>query len=156
LKVVHGSLPQGVAAPADADGRGRRRSHGLRTPVFRTLRQIEPAIIPAWFGTEITGPVFHRGFIEQVTAPISFLLEPRGRERLFTFHPIRHLNITGIQTREEFTLLLALPELKDLISLGLDAQNLDDDSNLHLIRSAGKNLTWKSHKWDNPGSLPFA
>ncbi len=100
----------------------------------------------AWFEAEgVREAEFHGGFIEFVTAPASVLLNPDRRRSLLGDDPIRHINIVGIESERDFTMIVSSPEMKRLISLSADGQGLGDESMFHLAwRSNLTNLRWLS------------
>jgi hypothetical protein len=117
----------------------------LRTKTEEILLDHEQSMIPRWFRElGIRDPVFYRGFVEGCVVPFKVLINPRYREQLFDFSPIRHLTVTGMEEGERVDLLFGSVEFRNLVSLAMDRQRLTDQSLRSLSEYHPSKLRWLS------------
>jgi len=69
----------------------------------------------------IRDPVFHRGFVEEVTIDAARLAE--AAPRVFNLAPVLHLTLANVRAAPD---VLASPALSRIVSLALPRQDLDD------------------------------
>jgi hypothetical protein len=101
---------------------------------------------------------FHRGFVELVQIAASSLREHQNR--LFEEAPIQHLDIVKLESADRLQRLLEsldkAGQLEKLVSLGLDGQNLSDESIEVLQNTPFKRLQWLSLAHNKIGQKGFA
>ncbi len=121
--------------------------HASWVPLRSSIEDLLLAHNAGWIRAQfadVNRPVFHRGFIEEVTVPVHVLLNPRSRKQLFDAAPVQHLNIVDVLQEDDLWPVLTMEEMKQLISLGLDGQGITDETIRHLGESKLKGLRWLS------------
>ncbi|MFN7932585.1 MAG: hypothetical protein U0R19_04610 [Bryobacteraceae bacterium] len=111
---------------------------------------------PRWQnGSRMSDPLFLRGFVECMTVGLELMRNRAFSEWLFRTAPVRHLNLVGCTSEDQFIAFLAnLPSEvgERLLSLHLDGQSLGNRAMVALVeKSCWRRLQWLSLAYNEIG-----